>query len=208
MASIEISPHHLVVRVHGVHRLLALRSRVSVPLAHVAGVREHAAEANFDNAVRDSGRGGGTFLRGRIAAGNLWLPDGRSFYDVRDPERAIVVDLRSEPFEHLVVQIDGESPETAARRIRDALDRRFAWTEALSRAPEQREEPAIRMPYESHRTPAWKRALAIVAGIVFAPVAAIAFVFLAPALIPLLVLGLHWPAQLMPRAERHRPSRT
>lgn len=193
MASIEITPHDLVVRVHGVDRVLALRSSVSVPLAHVAGVREHAAEANFDDAVRDSGRGIGTFVRGRVAAGSLRLPDGRAFYDVHDPRRAIVVDLRSEPFEHLVVQVDGESPEAAARRIRAALDRRVARSEAIeaiARASGRHEAAPIPVLHEPYGTPAWKSALAIATGIVFAPVAAIAFVFLAPALVPLLMFGL------------------
>jgi hypothetical protein len=190
MASIEITAHDLVVRVHGVDRVLALRSSVTVPLAHVAGVREHAEEANYDDAVKDSGRGIGTFVRGRVAAGILRLPDGRSFYDVHDPRKAIVVDLRSEPFEHLVVQVDGESPEAAAERIRDALHRRVAWGEAMSGRPEHRKELAIRILHESYETPAWKSALAIATGIAFAPVAALAFVFLAPALAPLLVLAL------------------
>jgi hypothetical protein len=191
MASIEITAHDLVVRVRGLDKVLALRSRVSVPLAHVAGVREHAPEADFDDAVRDSGRGIGTFVRGRVAAGSLRLPTGRSFYDVHDPRKAIVIDLRSEPFEHLVVQVDDESPETAAQRIRFALDNRTASIEAVaSHAPQLSEEPAIRILHESYKTPGWKSALAIATGIVFAPVAALAFVFLAPALAPLLVLGL------------------
>jgi hypothetical protein len=190
MASIEITAHDLTVRVHGMDRVLALRSRVSVPLAHVAGVREHAEEANFDDAVRDSARGIGTFVRGRVAAGTLRLRSGRSFYDVHDPSKAIVIDLRSEPFEHLVVQVDDESTETAVRRIRYALANRRAWIEASSRAPEHSEEATIRVFHESYETPAWKTALAIATGIAFAPVAAIAFVFLAPALAPLLVLGL------------------
>lgn len=189
MASIEITPYELVVRLHGIDRLLALRSSVSVPLAHVVGVREHAAEARFDEAVRDSGRGIGTFVRGRIAAGSLRLPDGRSFYDVRDPRRAIVVDLRSESFEHLVVQIDGEAPEVAASRIRDALERRVVWSETLPRAHEPRREQAIPVVHEPYARAAWKSALSIVTGIVFVPVAALAFVFLAPALVPLLVIG-------------------
>jgi hypothetical protein len=190
MASIEITAHELVVRLHGLDRILAMRSRVSVPLAHVAGIREHAEEAHFDDAVRDSARGIGTFVRGRVAAGSLRLPSGRSFYDVHDPRKAIVVDLRSESFEHLVVQVDGESPETAVRRIRYALENRRAWIEASSRAQEHSDEATIEILHEGYATPAWKSALAIAAGIALAPVAVIAFVFLAPALAPLLVLGL------------------
>jgi hypothetical protein len=190
MASVEITPHDLIVRVHGVDRILALRSSVRVPLAHVAGVRANAAEARFDDAVKDSGRGIGTFVRGRVAAGTLRLADGRSFYDVRDPRKAIVVDLRSEPFEHLVVQLDEESPEDAARRVCEALDRRIARSEAAASAAEPHANAIIPVVHEGYGTPGWMRALAVATGIVFAPVAAIAFVFLAPALAPLLVLGL------------------
>ena len=109
---------------------------------------------------------------------------------MRDPRRAIVVDLRSEAFEHIVVQVEGESPEAAARRIRDALERRVAWGEALVRTHEPSEEPEIPVVHERDATPAWKSALSIGTGIVFVPVAALAFVFLAPALLPLLVLGI------------------
>jgi hypothetical protein len=190
MASIELTPRELIVRVHGVDRILAMRSRVSVPLLHVDGVREHAAEADFDDAVRDSGRGIGTFVRGRIAAGTLRLPDGRAFYDVHDPRKAIVVDLRSEHFEHLVVEIDDEPPEDAARRIREAIARRDAWSEVLAWDPKPPEEVEIPIFEEPYGTPAWKSALAIATGIIFAPIAALSFLFLSPALIPLFVLAL------------------
>jgi hypothetical protein len=168
-----------------------MRSSVSVPLGHVDGVREHAAEADFDDAVRESSRGIGTFVRGRIAAGTLRLPDGRAFYDVHDPGKAIVIDLRSEHFEHLVVEIDDEPPEAAAHRIRDAIARRDAWSEVLAQAPRPPERGAeIPIFEEPYPTPTWKSALAITAGIIFAPIAALAFLFLSPALIPLVVLAL------------------
>jgi hypothetical protein len=189
MASIELTPHDLIVRVHGVDRVLAMRSSVSVPLSHVEGVREHAAEADFDDAVRDSGRGVGTFVRGRLAAGTLRLPNGRAFYDVHDPKKAIVVDLRSETFDHLVVEIDDEPPEIAARRIRDAIARQVAWSEVLAAAPQLR-EIAIPIFEEADETPAWKSALAITTGIILAPIAALAFLFLSPALVPLFTLAL------------------
>jgi hypothetical protein len=190
MASIELTPRELIVRVHGVDRVLAMRSSVSVPLVHVDGVREHAAEADFDDAVRVSNRGIGTFVRGRVAAGTLRLPDGPAFYDVHDPRKAIVVDLRSERFEHLVVEIDDEPPEAAARRIREAIARRDAWSEVLAQAPTPPERATIPVFREPDGTPAWKSVLAITTGIIFAPIAALSFLFLSPALIPLFVLAL------------------
>jgi hypothetical protein len=195
MASIDITPHDLVVRIRGLDKVLALRTHVSVPLGHVSGVRERAAEAYFDDAVVDSSRGTGTYVRGRVAVGSLQLADGRSFYDVHDPRKAIVIDLESEPFNHLVVEIDDELPEAAADRIRDALERRLAVREAIARAEVHR--PPVAMPpdapsstSEQRDLPAWKGAVAAAGIIVFIPVAAIAFVFLAPALLPILLLGL------------------
>jgi hypothetical protein len=197
MASIDLTPHDLVVHIHGIDRLLALRSHLSVPLAHVTGVREHAAEAFFDDAVVDSSRGIGIFLRGQVAAGSLQLADGRAFYDVHDPHKAIVIDLEAERFEHLVVEVDDEPPDAAADRIRDALARRLAArgvgprAEATYRAivttlPETGQPPDAEPPH----LPAWKRAIAAAGAIAFIPVAAIAFVFLAPALVPILLFGL------------------
>ncbi len=65
-----------------------------------------------------------------------------------------------------------------------------AWIEASSGAQEHGDETTIRILHEGYETPVWKSALAIATGIALAPVAAIAFVFLAPALAPFLVLGL------------------
>jgi hypothetical protein len=198
MASIELTPRDLVVRIRGLDKLLAMRTHLSVPLAHVTGVREHAPEADFDDAVVDSSRGAGTFLRGRVAAGSLQLPDGRSFYDVHDPAKAIVIDLESERFQHIVVELDDESPADAARRIREALDRRLTahWDSAWAYArrevspPTRRDEALPSSPDAAQGLSGWQSAIAVAAGIAFLPVAAIAFVFVAPAMLPVLVLGL------------------
>lgn len=178
-------------------RLLALRSRVTVPLGHVLAVREHAAEADFDS-IADCSRGVGTFIRGRVAAGSLRLPDGRAFYDVHDPHRAIVVDLKGETFEHLVVEIDDEPPEAAAGRIRGALEHRASMrangsgAETRRRAGSPLEPGDAPAPSAGERRgmPAWKSLLAAAGAIVLAPIAAITFVFVAPALVPILVLAL------------------
>jgi hypothetical protein len=196
MASIELTPHDLVVRIRGWDKVLAMRASLSVPLAHVADVREHAAEADFDDAVVDSSRGAGTFLRGRVAAGSLLLADGRAFYDVHDPRKAIVIDLESEPFRHIVVQVDDEDPGSAARRIRDALERRLAAHQAAARAgaspqaPREEDERSSSSLVRPKGLSGWQSAAAVAAAIVFVPVAAFASVFVAPALIPVLLLGL------------------
>jgi hypothetical protein len=121
MVSIELTPRFLRVHIHGWDILRALRTTLSVPLRHVLGARARPPEADFDHAIVDSWRGVGTYSPGKLAAGTVMLRDGRSFYDVHDPDRAIAIDLTGERLQHIVVELDGEAPETAVERIDRAL---------------------------------------------------------------------------------------
>jgi nucleotide-binding universal stress UspA family protein len=130
MATLELKPSHLVVHLHGWNILHALRGSVSIPLSHVEGVRLAPPEAFYDDVIVEAWRGVGTYAPGQYCIGTVQLADGRSFFDVRRPERALAIDLVGDPLRHIVVEPDDESPEHAARRIRlglrewsrDALD--------------------------------------------------------------------------------------
>lgn len=188
MASIEITRHDLTVRMRGVDAVCACRTHLSVPLAHVVGVRTHAPEADFDAAIVGTSRGVGTYLRRRIAAGSLQLADGQSFYFVRDPRQAIVIDLEEEPFRHIAVQVDGESPEAAAWRVQTAIDSHAAASDARAGTPGPlRPLPALSAPHQD--LAGWKRTLAVATAIMLAPLAVLTLVFVAPVLLPALVLG-------------------
>jgi hypothetical protein len=49
------------------------------------------------------------------------VEDGRAFYDVHDPSKAIAIDLGGEPIRRIVVAIEDETPDDAVRRVRRAL---------------------------------------------------------------------------------------
>jgi len=121
MASIQVTSREVVVRLRGWDRVLAMRGTLRFPRSHVLGVRAHPEEARFDEAIVDSWRGRGTYVHAKVAAGIVHLADGPSFYSVRRPERAIALDLDGEAMRHLVVEVDGETPESAAGRIASAL---------------------------------------------------------------------------------------
>ena len=135
MASITLDEHDLVVHIRGLDALLAARRTFKVPLAHVAGARARPPEARFDDVIRDNNRGIGTYVHGRYAIGTVQFSSERErenrlgFYDVHDPERAIAIDLavgkrvwlQDEPVTRVVVELDDETPESAVRRIEEAL---------------------------------------------------------------------------------------
>lgn len=122
-ASVELRDDDLVVHIHGWDRLRAMRGTVTVPLAHVVGARAQPPEAWFDNVIVNSTSGVGVYVPGKVAVGSLDLADGRSFYDVRDPMKAIAIDLQHEDYSHLVVELDDETPDEAVRRIESVFER-------------------------------------------------------------------------------------
>ena len=121
MASVELKQGSLIVHIRGWDKLLAMKSSLEIPLSHVTGARARPPEGRYDDAVIESWRGIGTFVRGRVAAGTMQLKDGTSFYDVHNPENAIAIDVEHETVKHVVVEIDDEPPEVTVRRIEAAL---------------------------------------------------------------------------------------
>jgi hypothetical protein len=116
MATIEIIGTELFVHVEGLDRLLAFTSELRVPLVHVAGVEGAADEARrWWHGIRAPG----TNFPGVITAGTFFEPDGRIFWDVHDPERAIEIRLRDESYAKLVIEV--ADPRAAIAAVAAAL---------------------------------------------------------------------------------------
>ncbi len=110
MADIEITPTSLVVHIRGIDQLLALESRIEVPLAHVAGVEVDPPDArNAWHGLRI-----GTNLPGVVTAGRFLQAGQWAFWDVHDPAKTIAVRLHDEHYARLVVGVDDPAREAAA----------------------------------------------------------------------------------------------
>ncbi|MGH7904517.1 MAG: hypothetical protein ACREPA_10420 [Candidatus Dormibacteraceae bacterium] len=118
MARIEITPASLVAHVEGLDRILAFKTTVNVPWEHVVGADRNLAKAS---AIFHGLKLAGTGIPGVITAGSFLQRRGLTFWDVHDPAQAIIVRLRDEHYEELVVGVD--DPEGAIREIGAALHR-------------------------------------------------------------------------------------
>jgi hypothetical protein len=124
MATIELGPSTLTVRLHGWDPFYALRRTVQVPLTHIVKARARPPETDFDHAVRDPSVGVGRYVPKTMAIGTVELADGLAFFDVHDPmrpDRVLAIDLAHETFKHLVIDLDDEPPEEAVLRIDGAI---------------------------------------------------------------------------------------
>ncbi len=102
MVDLTVSDGKLVVNVEGADKLWALKSSLQIPLEHVTGIRMDSEVAKgWYHGVRLPG----TNLPGVITAGTYYRDGKKVFWDVHHPEHAIVIGLRDESYDRLVVEV-------------------------------------------------------------------------------------------------------
>jgi hypothetical protein len=116
VAEIEITPTSLVVHINGADQFFALKSRLEVPLEHIAGVEASVPEAHQ---IWHGLRMGGTNLPGVITAGRYLQHGEWAFWDVHDPDKAIAIRLHDEHYAKLVIGVD--DPAATANAIASAI---------------------------------------------------------------------------------------
>jgi hypothetical protein len=110
MATVDLTRDALVVHVHGVDQVFALKSQLTIPLAHVRGAAvDPAAAAAWPGLRLLGGR-----LPGVFAVGTFHRDGERVFWDVHDPARAVVVELADERYARLVVGVADPAATAAA----------------------------------------------------------------------------------------------
>lgn len=114
MTTIEITGDELVVHVQGWDQLWAFKSELRIPLQHVAGAQRSEGAAHAWPGLRVPGTSFPGFIAGTYYAG-----DGRAFWDVHTPGKAIEISLHDDHFAKLV--IDVEDPAAAIAQITRAV---------------------------------------------------------------------------------------
>ena len=117
MARVSVEGTDLIVEIEGLHRVWALKSRVTVPLRHVRG-------ATLDPGIVRDFRGirtAGTYVPGVIVAGTFRVEGERTFWDVRDAQKAVVIELDEDRYARLVVEVD--DPGATVDLIENAMRR-------------------------------------------------------------------------------------
>ncbi len=116
MAVISVSDGNLIVEVEGWDKLWSLRSRLVIPIQHVIHV---CADPKIAEAWWKGLRVAGTYLPGVITAGTFYHHRNWVFWDVHKPENVVVIDLRDERYEKLIVEVP--HPAETVARLQTAL---------------------------------------------------------------------------------------
>lgn len=116
-ARIDIDGLHLTVSMRGFDVVWAARRHIVVPLEHVRGahVDPHVArEGPWLGAGRTD-----ALLGYAVAAGPMFVRGRREFWDVHHPEKAVAIDLRDEPYQRLVLEVD--DPTAMIEMVNEAV---------------------------------------------------------------------------------------
>jgi hypothetical protein len=118
MAEVEIAQDALIVHLQGMDRLFALRSRLEVPLSQVAGAEVDPEEARRRwHGIMERG----IWLPGPITAGTFFQEGELVLWDVHDPEKTLVIQLKDERYRRLVIEV--EDPQATVARVNEAATR-------------------------------------------------------------------------------------
>jgi hypothetical protein len=118
MATIDVADESLTVHVTGLDRVLAFKSTITVPLTHVSDIsRDVEAAGKLFHGLRLPG----TSIPGVITAGSFLRSGEWTFWDVHDPDKAVLLHLNHEHFSQVVVGVD--DPDATVQLVRAALAR-------------------------------------------------------------------------------------
>jgi hypothetical protein len=116
MVDLSVADGTLILHVRGADKLWAFKSSLEIPLQHVAGIRADPAIAHgWWHGLRMPG----TNIPGVLTAGTFHQDGQRVFWDVHNPDNTVVIDLRDERYNELIVEVG--DPDAAVELVRAAL---------------------------------------------------------------------------------------
>jgi hypothetical protein len=113
--TIRIEGDDLILELHGVDQIFAIKRSISVPLAHITSVSTDTVPWKAFQQLKV----GGTSLTGVIKEGRFLDQNGMTFFEMRHPDRCITLNLDHETYKKIVFEVDDK--EAAAQTIRGVL---------------------------------------------------------------------------------------
>lgn len=116
MVELSISGDTLVLHVRGADRLWAFKGSLEIPLQHIVAIR---ADPSIARGWWHGLRFPGTNIPGVITAGTFYQDGNKIFWDVHDPDKTVVIELKDERYDKLIVEV--AEPNTAVDLVKAAL---------------------------------------------------------------------------------------
>lgn len=102
MVTIERKNDNFIFTVQGMHKLWALKSELTIPVEHIITAYPNTENLHVKLGIRMPG----TSVPGLIEAGSFVGRNGIIFCDITNHLKSIVVELRNEHYEKLIIDVE------------------------------------------------------------------------------------------------------
>ena len=112
MVDLVQKDHQFIFEIRGIHKLWALKSKISVSKENIIEAYQNEKEFTFWKGIRAPG----TEIPWLIVACTFYKK-GRNFWDVSNKKKAIVVELQDQCFKKLIIEV--ENPEAVIKILNE-----------------------------------------------------------------------------------------
>ena len=116
MVVISVRGDKLRLQVKGLDKLWAMRSRLDIPLTAIRSAR---VDPEVSRGLWKGVSAPGTHIPGFIIAGTFYQDDKRIFWDVKDPEKTVVIELVGQRYDQIIVEVS--DPPAAVALVEGAM---------------------------------------------------------------------------------------
>lgn len=102
MVEFSVVGNSLLIQVHGFDKVWAFTGSLEIPLMHITTIR---ADPTIARGWWHGFRVPGTNVPGVLTAGTFYQHGKRVFWDVHNPENTVVLELRDERYNELIVEV-------------------------------------------------------------------------------------------------------
>lgn len=118
MARVEIKEKSLVVHMDGIHKFMAFKNQLEIPLAQIVDAWV-GIDAQTEEEFKHLWRLPGSYMPGLIIAGSYVGKDDSQFWDVHKKSNAIVIKLEHMDPHKIVIEVEDQAGTVAS--IKEAI---------------------------------------------------------------------------------------
>lgn len=109
---LTLADKELIIEPRGLDKMWSLTRSIAVPWSHVRGATHDPGMKHEPKGFRAPG-----LRSGQKLAGTFYADGGRQFWNINGYENAVVIELKDEHFDRLIVSL--ENPTESAARINE-----------------------------------------------------------------------------------------
>ena len=114
---LSVNDSNLFIAFKGIDTFLTCKNKLNIPLKHIVSVTPYKGEYNT---CFKGIRAPGINIPGMVTAGTFYQKGEKIFWDVKNCDKSIRIDLKNNSFKRLIIEVD--NPAESIKNIQDSIN--------------------------------------------------------------------------------------